>query len=93
MYGSNFLGRQRRLLLSRRKSKQRILQGGGEQSWSHSEEDIIRIDFALRRLDEAQYGLCTMCGTPISEARLAILPEATRCTGCQEKTELQIGHA
>jgi len=36
------------------------------------------------RVREGQYGLCEVCGEPISRARLRALPEAVRCVLCAE---------
>ena len=43
---------------------------------------VEQVRAALLRIDEGAYGLCEVCGTPISEGRLAALPWATRCIGC-----------
>jgi DnaK suppressor protein len=37
---------------------------------------------ALERLENGTYGACDSCGEPIGEARLKVIPEATRCSGC-----------
>ncbi|HEU4677373.1 MAG TPA: TraR/DksA C4-type zinc finger protein [Candidatus Paceibacterota bacterium] len=93
MHGSDFLNRQRKRLHSRKASKLQILKDGGEQSLSHSEKDIIYIEYALRRIDENQYGLCSNCGTPIRRERLEAIPEALNCIECQSTTETKSGHA
>ena len=46
-----------------------------------------QIRTALQRLDAGTYGTCVDCGRPISEARLAVRPEAARCVECQAKAE------
>lgn len=74
-------------LIARHLRKGRILQEGGEQSLSHSEEDLARIRRSLQRLKTGSYGSCIDCGDPIPEKRLKLLPEAERCTGCQEAHE------
>lgn len=51
-------------------------------------EVMIKIDTALRKLDEGSYGLCEDCGDEISEERLKIMPFAIYCRDCQEKKEL-----
>jgi len=43
---------------------------------------LVRVEAALERLDDGTWGLCTVCGAHINEARLAAVPEATRCAGC-----------
>jgi DnaK suppressor protein len=50
-------------------------------------ETLNKIDVALRRLDEATYGLCFECGTEIAEQRLRALPFAVRCRDCEEVHE------
>jgi DnaK suppressor protein len=37
---------------------------------------------ALSRIESGNYGWCTVCGSPIPEARLQAEPEADRCVGC-----------
>ncbi|MEW6215050.1 MAG: TraR/DksA C4-type zinc finger protein [Nitrospirota bacterium] len=48
---------------------------------------LLKIDEALRKLDESTYGRCEDCGEEISEERLKVLPFAIYCTECQEKRE------
>lgn len=74
-------------LIARHLRKGRILQEGGEQSLSHSEEDLARIKRSLQRLRTGSYGSCIDCGDPISGKRLELLPEAERCTDCQDTYE------
>ncbi len=50
-------------------------------------ETLLKIDEALRKLDEGTYGKCEDCGEEISEERLDILPFAIYCRDCQEKRE------
>ncbi len=50
-------------------------------------ETIQRIDEALRRLDEDEYGLCSECAQEISDRRLEALPFAIRCRECEESAE------
>ena len=44
--------------------------------------EISRIENALIRLDEEEYGACAECGEDISEKRLAVDPAATHCVKC-----------
>lgn len=43
---------------------------------------IAEVDDALRRVDEATYGICERCGQPIAEERLAARPFARCCMAC-----------
>jgi DnaK suppressor protein len=50
-------------------------------------ETLEKLDAALRRLGEGAYGYCFECGDEIAKARLAALPFAVRCKGCEEARE------
>jgi RNA polymerase-binding transcription factor len=47
-------------------------------------QSIRVIQAALGRIDDGSYGVCVSCGGDIGEARLAAIPEATRCVNCAE---------
>ena len=44
--------------------------------------DTQRIDAALRRIDDGEYGSCAECGEAIAEKRLAVDPTASLCIAC-----------
>jgi RNA polymerase-binding transcription factor len=44
--------------------------------------DIQRIDAALRRLDDDEYGYCVECGEDIAARRLEVDPAAAYCIKC-----------
>ena len=48
---------------------------------------ISKIDAALRRIDEGEYGYCEVTGEPISLGRLEARPIATMTTEAQERHE------
>jgi RNA polymerase-binding transcription factor len=50
-------------------------------------DTLHRVESALARLDEGEYGWCAECGEEISDRRLAALPFATRCRACESRTE------
>jgi DnaK suppressor protein len=50
-------------------------------------QTLLKIDEALRKLDEGTYGMCEDCGGAISKERLKIIPFAIYCIDCQEKRE------
>jgi DnaK suppressor protein len=43
------------------------------------------IDAAITRIEEGNYGVCTMCGEDISIARLKAVPWTSVCIQCKEK--------
>lgn len=44
---------------------------------------LVRIDQALRLLDDGEYGYCLSCGDEIAPKRLEIDPTATHCVACK----------
>lgn len=47
-------------------------------------QSIRVIQAALERIDNGTYGVCDSCGEDIGSARLAAIPEATRCVNCAQ---------
>lgn len=48
---------------------------------------LRRIDAALQRIDQGDYGDCLECGEPIAEARLRVDPAAPLCIRCAGQTD------
>jgi DnaK suppressor protein len=44
--------------------------------------EMARIENALKRLDEDEYGYCVECGEEIAEKRIEIDPAVTHCIRC-----------
>ena len=51
-------------------------------------ETLNKINDALGRLDQGDYGYCFDCGEEIAEKRLRALPFAVRCKDCEEAREV-----
>ena len=51
-------------------------------------ETLTKIDDALARLEQGDYGNCFECGEEIAEKRLRALPFAVRCKDCEEAKEV-----
>ena len=45
---------------------------------------IAKINAALKRIDEGEYGYCVTCGEEIQEKRLKLDPAVARCTDCSQ---------
>ena len=54
---------------------------------SNDRETLTRVNDALRRIGEGNYGLCTQCEKPIAIARLKAIPYVETCVKCQELSE------
>jgi len=50
-------------------------------------ETLNKIDDAIVRLEQGDYGYCFECGDEIAEKRLRALPFAVRCKDCEERRE------
>ena len=50
-------------------------------------ETLNKINDALVRLEQGDYGNCFDCGAEIAEKRLRALPFAVRCKDCEERRE------
>ena len=48
---------------------------------------ITKIQDALKRMDEGEYGICEECGEEISLARLKARPVTTLCVSCKARQE------
>jgi DnaK suppressor protein len=53
--------------------------------------ELARIEIALERMREGQYGICDGCSISIPMARLNALPYATLCIKCQREAEREGG--
>jgi DnaK suppressor protein len=53
-------------------------------------ERAKRLQIALTRMADGEYGVCSECGTSIPPRRLLAVPDATTCVACQEQLE-QVG--
>jgi DnaK suppressor protein len=51
------------------------------------QQELERIDFALKRLAEGEYGDCQLCGEPIAPKRLAFDPSAALCIDCADRQD------
>ena len=46
------------------------------------ERGLERVERALTKLDEGTYGICDVCGAPISPGRLKAMPDGVLCVSC-----------
>jgi DnaK suppressor protein len=50
---------------------------------------IFKIQEALRRLDDGEYGICEECGEEIGIERLKARPVTTLCIACKSSQEME----
>ncbi|MBL6987882.1 MAG: TraR/DksA family transcriptional regulator [Methylobacter sp.] len=44
--------------------------------------EIEMVKQAITRIDKGEYGLCEVCGQPISKERLKVIPYSSMCVKC-----------
>ncbi len=50
-------------------------------------EELREIDAALKRLQDGEFGVCSICSKPISWKRLMAIPYAKLCVECKNREE------
>ena len=58
-----------------------------ESLGNSSELELLKVNYALKRIEEGSYFQCDECGTDIPPARLELLPFTAHCVDCAEKIE------
>ena len=56
------------------------------------ERELAALAAALKRVHEADFGLCVDCGKRIRYERLLIEPQTMRCVACASQREARSGH-
>ncbi len=46
---------------------------------------LNKLESALKRIDDPEFGTCFICEQPIPLARLLVVPETTRCIRCEDE--------
>ena len=49
------------------------------------DNELVRIEAALARVDSGDYGFCVSCDEPISETRLMLDPSIPICLTCSQR--------
>lgn len=62
-------------------------QAMAKASAQRREQMLRRIETALRRIDDGEYGFCEECDEPINPKRLEFDPTVTLCIECATKAE------
>ncbi|MES9833205.1 MAG: TraR/DksA C4-type zinc finger protein [Candidatus Thiodiazotropha sp. DIVDIV] len=60
-------------------------QGMAIESKERREQQLLRIEGALRRIAAGDFGLCLTCGEEIDIRRLDVDPSYTQCIKCADK--------
>jgi RNA polymerase-binding transcription factor DksA len=58
-----------------------VLEGMG----TAGKAEIVKIQAALQRMEDGEFGYCVSCGDEISEERLGVVPHTPFCRNCADK--------
>lgn len=56
-------------------------------TYSHNRTQLRKVEAALERIADGDFGICAVCGGAIGLKRLQALPCANNCIDCQEQLE------
>ena len=56
-------------------------------TYSQSRTQLRKVEHALDRITNGEYGICSLCGETIGVKRLEAVPWVTTCIECQEQSE------
>lgn len=59
-------------------------QNMAQETARRRQQQLVRIEGALRRIEAGDYGECFACGDDIDPARLEFDPTTTRCVSCKD---------
>jgi RNA polymerase-binding transcription factor DksA len=55
------------------------------------DDELLEVEAAVQRLDRGTYGSCQVCGRPIGDERLEVMPATRFCIEDQAKAEREGG--
>ena len=58
------------------------MQAMAQASEQRRRQEVMRVEAAIKRIDEGEYGYCVTCGDEISEKRLKADPTIPTCINC-----------
>lgn len=56
-----------------------------EAALTNKKATLTKLKVALSKIDDIDFGNCTLCGHPIQPARLIYMPESTKCVRCASR--------
>lgn len=66
-----------------------ILAHTNSQLVQRDKEKMMRIDKALKKIDDGSFGVCEECSEDIAEKRLMFNPGFSNCISCAEAIEIE----
>jgi DnaK suppressor protein len=62
-------------------------QGVSEAALSGKKAELSRLEHAMTKIDDPDFGECSICGETIPVKRLLVMPSAATCVKCAERGE------
>lgn len=59
--------------------------GVAEAALRSAKTKLSKLQLALKKVDNPDFGNCSMCKNPIRPARLMYMPESTKCVRCADR--------
>lgn len=59
--------------------------GVAEAALRSAKKRFAKLQFALTKIEEPNFGNCSTCGHQIQSKRLMFMPESTRCVRCADR--------
>ncbi len=56
-----------------------------EAALRNARQQFSKLQVALNKIDQDNFGICAFCKQPIPPARLMFMPESSRCVRCADK--------
>lgn len=50
-----------------------------------AKDKLNKLEYAFKRIEEPDFGVCSSCGTGIHPQRLLFMPESTLCMSCAKR--------
>ena len=58
--------------------------GIGEASLGFAQRKLARLETALNKIENSEFGVCIRCSSPIPKDRMILMPESVTCVACAE---------
>ena len=58
--------------------------GVSEASLGSAQRKLARLETALNKIENPEFGVCIRCSRPIPKGRMILMPESVTCVACAE---------
>ena len=65
--------------------------GVSEASLSSAQRKLAKLETALNKIENPEFGVCIRCASPIPKGRMISMPESVTCVACAETKKGSMG--